>query len=46
MICVRENSEGGKLRGRRPDPPRHGARVAQQVGVFTRHGIERILRYS
>jgi tartrate dehydrogenase/decarboxylase/D-malate dehydrogenase len=46
MICVRENSEGeysgvggrihvGTLR-----------EVAQQVGVFTRHGIERILRYG
>jgi tartrate dehydrogenase/decarboxylase/D-malate dehydrogenase len=46
MICVRENSEGeysgvgGRVhRGTTLE-------VAQQVGVFTRHGIERILRYG
>ena len=46
MICVRENSEGeysgvgGRIhRGTAYE-------VAQQVGVFTRHGIERILRYG
>jgi len=46
MICVRENSEGeysgvgGLIHRGRPNE------VAQQVGVFTRHGIERILRYG
>src|SRR5476649_2245628 len=46
MICVRENSEGeysgvgGRVHRGRPNE------VAQQVGVFTRHGIERILRYG
>ena len=46
MICVRENSEGeysgvgGRIHRGRPNE------VAQQVGVFTRHGIERILRYG
>ena len=46
MICVRENSEGeysgvgGRIhRGTANE-------VAQQVGVFTRHGITRILRYG
>src|ERR1043165_6360268 len=44
MICVRENSEGeysgvgGRIHRGTPHE------VAQQVGVFTRHGIERILR--
>src|SRR5258708_36797808 len=46
MICVRENSEGessgGGGRIHRGTPHE----VAQQVGVFTRHGIERILRYG
>jgi tartrate dehydrogenase/decarboxylase / D-malate dehydrogenase len=46
MICVRENSEGeysgvgGRVHRGTPDE------VAQQVGVFTRRGIERILRYG
>jgi len=46
MICVRENSEGeysgvgGRIHRGMPHE------VAQQVGVFTRHGIERILRYG
>jgi len=46
MICVRENSEGeysgvgGRIHRGTPHE------VAQQVGVFTRHGIERILRYA
>src|SRR5581483_6105342 len=46
MICVRENSEGeySGVGGRvHVGTPRE---VAQQVGVFTRHGIERILRYG
>jgi tartrate dehydrogenase/decarboxylase / D-malate dehydrogenase len=46
MICVRENSEGeycgigGRLHG--------GTRfeLAEQTGVFTRQGIERIARYA
>jgi tartrate dehydrogenase/decarboxylase/D-malate dehydrogenase len=46
MVCVRENSEGeysgagGRIHRGRPNE------VAQQIGVFTRHGIERILRYG
>ena len=46
MICVRENSEGeyGGIGGRI-----HVGRAnetAQQLSVFTRHGIERIARYA
>ena len=46
IVCVRENSEGeysgvgGRIHRGTPHE------VAQQVGVFTRHGIERILRYG
>ena len=46
MVCVRENSEGeysgvgGRIHRGTPHE------VAQQIGVFTRHGIERILRYA
>ena len=46
MVCVRENSEGeyagvgGRLHVGTPHE------VAQQTGVFTRHGIERIVRYG
>ncbi len=46
MVCVRENSEGeyagagGRIHVGTPHE------VAQQTGVFTRHGIERILRYG
>jgi tartrate dehydrogenase/decarboxylase/D-malate dehydrogenase len=46
MICVRENSEGeycgigGRLHGGTP------YEVAEQTGVFTRQGIERIARYA
>jgi tartrate dehydrogenase/decarboxylase / D-malate dehydrogenase len=46
MICVRENSEGeysgvgGRIHRGTPHE------VAQQVGVFTRRGVERILRYG
>jgi len=46
MICVRENSEGeysgvgGRIHRGTPHE------VAQQTGVFTRHGIERIIRYG
>ena len=46
MVCVRENSEGeysnvgGRVRIGTPHE------VAQQTGVFTRNGIERILRYG
>ena len=46
MICVRENSEGeycgigGRLH---PGTPQE---LAEQTGVFTRHGIERIARYA
>src|SRR5262245_30091957 len=46
MICVRENSEGeySGVGGRIHRGTVH--EVAQQVGVFTRHGIERVLRYA
>ena len=46
MICVRENSEGeycgigGRLHRNTPQE------MAEQTGVFTRHGIERIARYA
>ena len=46
MVCVRENSEGeySGVGGRiHVGTPRE---VANQTGVFTRHGIERILRYA
>ena len=46
MVCVRENSEGeySGAGGRIHRGTAH--EVAQQTGVFTRHGIERILRYG
>src|SRR5207247_5650547 len=46
MVCVRENSEGeyAGVGGRIHRGTDH--EVAQQTGVFTRHGIERILRYA
>jgi tartrate dehydrogenase/decarboxylase/D-malate dehydrogenase len=46
MICVRENSEGeycgigGRLHAGTPDE------LAEQTGIFTRRGIERIVRYA
>jgi tartrate dehydrogenase/decarboxylase/D-malate dehydrogenase len=46
MVCVRENSEGeyAGLGGRihRGTPQE----VAEQTGLFTRHGIDRIVRYG
>jgi tartrate dehydrogenase/decarboxylase/D-malate dehydrogenase len=46
MICVRENSEGeyAGLGGRIHIGTPH--EVAEQTGLFTRHGIERIVRYG
>src|SRR5213593_146226 len=46
MVCVRENSEGeySGVGGRIHRYTEH--EVAEQTGVFTRHGIERILRYA
>jgi tartrate dehydrogenase/decarboxylase/D-malate dehydrogenase len=46
MICVRENSEGeyAGLGGRIHVGTPH--EVAEQTGLFTRHGIERIVRYG
>jgi tartrate dehydrogenase/decarboxylase / D-malate dehydrogenase len=46
MICVRENSEGeyAGVGGRVHVGTPH--EVAEQTGVFTRQGIERILRYG
>jgi tartrate dehydrogenase/decarboxylase/D-malate dehydrogenase len=46
FVCVRENSEGeycgwgGRLRRGTPDE------VAEQTTVFTRRGVERVLRYA
>jgi tartrate dehydrogenase/decarboxylase/D-malate dehydrogenase len=46
MVCVRENSEGeysgvgGRIHVGTANE------VAQQTGVFTRHGIDRIVRYA
>src|SRR5262249_57639625 len=46
IICVRENSEGeycgigGRVHAGTPDE------LAEQTGVFTRRGIERIARYA
>jgi tartrate dehydrogenase/decarboxylase/D-malate dehydrogenase len=46
MICVRENSEGeycgigGRLHAGTPEE------LAEQTGIFTRRGIERIVRYA
>jgi tartrate dehydrogenase/decarboxylase/D-malate dehydrogenase len=46
MVCVRENSEGeyAGVGGRVHVGTPH--EVAEQTGVFTRHGIDRILRYG
>src|SRR5580765_2366903 len=46
MVCVRENSEGeySGLGGRIHVGTPHEA--AEQTGLFTRHGIERIVRYG
>jgi len=46
MICVRENTEGeyAGLGGRIHVGTAH--ETAEQTGLFTRHGIERILRYA
>src|SRR5215510_12140231 len=46
MVCVRENSEGeySGLGGRLHVGTPH--EVAEQTGLFTRHGIERIVRYG
>jgi tartrate dehydrogenase/decarboxylase/D-malate dehydrogenase len=46
MVCVRENTEGeyagvgGRLRRGTPDE------IAEQTGVFTRRGVERVVRYA
>jgi tartrate dehydrogenase/decarboxylase / D-malate dehydrogenase len=46
MVCVRENSEGeyAGMGGRLHAGTAH--EVAEQTGVFTRRGIERIVRYA
>jgi tartrate dehydrogenase/decarboxylase/D-malate dehydrogenase len=46
MVCVRENSEGeyAGLGGRIHVGTAH--EVAEQTGLFTRHGIERLVRYG
>src|SRR5262245_54386808 len=46
MVCVRENTEGeyagvgGRIRRGTPDE------IAEQTGIFTRRGIERVVRYA
>jgi tartrate dehydrogenase/decarboxylase / D-malate dehydrogenase len=46
MVCVRENCEGEYAgQGGRFDGGTPGER-AEQVGVFTRRGIERVVRYA
>jgi len=46
MVCVRENTEGeySGLGGRIHVGTSH--EVAEQTGLFTRHGIERIVRFA
>jgi len=46
MVCVRENSEGeyGGLGGRMHVGTPH--EVAEQTGIFTRRGIERVAKYA
>jgi tartrate dehydrogenase/decarboxylase/D-malate dehydrogenase len=46
MVCVRENTEGeyAGIGGRARVGTPH--EVAQQTSVFTRHGVERVLRYA
>ncbi len=46
MVCVRENSEGEYAGVGGRIHVGTGREVAQQVSVFTRHGIERIQRYA
>jgi tartrate dehydrogenase/decarboxylase / D-malate dehydrogenase len=46
MVCVRENSEGEYAGVGGRVHVGTDREVAQQTGVFTRHGIERILRYG
>ncbi|PYR49179.1 MAG: tartrate dehydrogenase, partial [Acidobacteria bacterium] len=46
MICVRENSEGEYAGVGGRIHVGTDREVAEQTGVFTRHGIERILRYG
>ena len=46
MVCVRENSEGEYAGVGGRVHVGTDREVAQQPGVFTRHGIERILRYG
>jgi tartrate dehydrogenase/decarboxylase/D-malate dehydrogenase len=46
MICVRENSEGEYAGVGGRIHVGTAREVAQQTGVFTRHGIERIVRYA
>ncbi len=46
MVCVRENSEGeyAAVGGRLHTGTPH--EIAEQTAIFTRHGIERIVRYA
>jgi len=46
MICVRENSEGEYTGAGRRHHPGTAKEVAEQTGVFSRRGIERIVRYA
>ena len=46
MVCVRENSEGEYAGVGGRIHVGTDREVAEQTGIFTRHGIERILRYG
>jgi tartrate dehydrogenase/decarboxylase/D-malate dehydrogenase len=46
MVCVRENSEGEYAGVGGRVHVGHAEEVASQTGVFTRHGIERLVRYG
>jgi isocitrate/isopropylmalate dehydrogenase len=45
MLCVRENSEG-EYAAWAAACTGYAQEVAEQTGIFTRHGIERIARYA
>jgi tartrate dehydrogenase/decarboxylase/D-malate dehydrogenase len=46
MVVVRENTEGEYAQAGGFVHYNHPAEVATQVSVFTRHGIERVVRYA
>lgn len=46
MVVVRENTEGEYAQAGGFVHERHDSEVAIQTSVFTRHGVERIIRYA